>query len=402
MTQPEERLDPMAELDAIVDLGRRAPGSDAERRTALHLKQRLEALGRAAELEPFPIYPAWPLAYALLAAAAVGASVLAVYVPAAGAALALLVAVLTFLDAGMLIPTVRRLLGRRASQNVVAKGTANKPGAIVLVAHYDSGRGGLVHTDRMARRRAALSRLLRRPIGGLQPLFWAELGVLVCALLRLTGLDGTVLTAFQFIPTLALIVAVALLVDVALAGTRAGENDNASGSVLALRLAERLGQATAHFDLHVLLTGAQKAGSAGIRAFLPRHGLAHGETVVLNLDQVGSGAVRYTRREGALLTLKSHPQLQAICAEIAEDHDGVGPIVSRSASDGSAATGAGYAAITVTCQERPDYTSGRVDEAALERAEHFCVELIERLDAEVGPSIAAPVEATALSDPEPT
>jgi hypothetical protein len=43
-----------------------------------------------------------------------------------------------------------------------------------------------------------------------------------------------------------------------------------------------------------------------------------------------------------------------------------------------------------------------VDERALERAEDFCVELIERLDAEVGPSIVAPVEATALSEPEAT
>ena len=58
------------------------------------------------------------------------------------------------------------------------------------------------------------------------------------------------------------------------------------------------------------------------------------------------------------------------------------------------------AALTVTCRDRLDYASGRVDEAALERAEAFLVELIERLDAEVGPSIAAPVEATALSEPD--
>ena len=63
----------MAELDALVDLGRRGPGSDAERRTAQHLQDRLETLGRAAETEQLAIYPAWPIAYALLAAAAVGA-----------------------------------------------------------------------------------------------------------------------------------------------------------------------------------------------------------------------------------------------------------------------------------------------------------------------------------------
>ena len=387
----------MAELDAVVDLGRRGPGNDAERRAAQHLQQRLEALGRTAETEQLATYPAWPLAYALLAAAAVGASVLAVYIPIAGVALALVAALLTFLDAGLLIPTVRRLLGRRASQNVVSWGDTDKLGAIVLVAHYDAGRAGLAHGEAAARLRAAVSGLLRRPIGPLRLVFWAELGVLACALARLAGLDGTALTAVQFVPTIALIVAVALLTDIALAGTRAGENDNASGTVLVLRLAERLGTGLEHFGLHVLFAGAGKANAAGVSSFLDRHDLPRNSTVFLNVDQVGSGAVRYARREGALVTLKTHPQLLSLSEGIDED---ALPIVNRTVGDGAAATGKGFAAITVTCRDRLDYASGRVDEAALERAEAFLVELIERLDAEVGPNIAAPVEATALSEPD--
>ena len=387
----------MAELDAIVDLGRRGPGSDAERRTARHLQRRLDALGRTAETEQLAIYPAWPLAYALLAAAAVGASVLAVDVPVAGAALALVAALLTFLDAGLQIPTLRRLLGRRASQNVVSWGDTDKPGTLVLVAHYDAGPAGLAHSDRMARLRAAVSGLLRRPIGPLRLVFWAELGVLACAVMRLAGLGGTALTAVQLVPTIALIVAIALLTDVALAGTRGGENDNASGTVLVLRLAERLGTGREHFGLHVLLAGAGKAGAAGISSFIDRHDLAHDSTVFINVDQVGSGEVRYTRREGALVAPKTHPQLLSLSEGI--DDDAL-PIVNRAAGDGPAATGRGFAAITITCRDRLDYASGRVDEAAIERAEAFLVELIERLDAEVGPSIAAPVEATALSEPD--
>jgi len=385
----------MAELDAIVDLGRRAPGSDVERRAAQHLRQRLEALGRTAEIEQLAIYPAWPLAYALLAAAAVGAGVLAVYIPVAGAGLALVAALLTFLDAGLLIPTVRRSLGRRASQNVVSWGNTDKPGAIFLVAHYDAGRAGLAHSDRAARLRAAASGLLRRPIGALRLVFWAQLGVLACALARLAGLDGTALTAVQFVPTIALIVALALLTDIALAGTRAGENDNASGAVLVLRLAERLGPGLEHFGVHVVFTGAGTANAAGIRSFIERHDLFQASTVFLNVDQVGSGAVRYARREGALIALKTHPQLLSLCEGI--DDDALA-IVNRAVGDGAAATDRGYAAISVTCRDRLDYASGRVDEAVVERAEAFLVELIERLDAEVGPSIVAPTDATALSD----
>ena len=60
-----------------------------------------------------------------------------------------------------------------------------------------------------------------------------------------------------------------------------------------------------------------------MRAFLKRHRdqLAQDRTVFLNVDRVGSGSVRYTRREGALLTLRCHAQLVALGDQIAEDDD---------------------------------------------------------------------------------
>jgi hypothetical protein len=396
------------EIDALVDVGGRAPGSDAERRAAAHLKQRLEGIGRDAELESIEVWPGWPLTYAILAALAVLGSVLSVSVPALGAALALLAALLTFLDAGVLLPTLRRLLGRRASQNIVSWGDRDRPGLLVLMAHYDAGRGGIALSQKAEARRAAFGNLVRRPIGPLEPLFWAELAVLVCCVLRLAGLSGLLLTVLQFIPTVLLIVAVALLLDIALAPTKGGENDNATGAALALRLAERFGRGKLdHFDLHVVLTGGQKAVAAGSRAFLKRHKreLARERTVILNLDAVGSGTVRYTSREGPLVAIKSHPQLVQVCQAIADDDEdenafGARAITNRSASDGYAARSAGLPAITIGCRGRLDYGPERVDAEALERAEGFCAELIRRLDAELGPDLAAPVEETLLSEAE--
>src|SRR5918997_1453058 len=294
-------MDLRADIDALVDVGRRAPGSDAERRAAAYLKQRLEGLGRQVEVESVDIWPAWPLAYAIVAAYAVVGSVLSVSIPALGAALALVAAVLTFLDAGVLLPTLRRLLGRRASQNVVSWGDRDKPGMLLLVAHYDAGRSGIALGQKAEARRAAFGKLTRRPIGPLEPLLWAELAVVICCVLRLASLSGFLLTVVQFIPTVLLIVAVALLLDIALAPTRAGENDNATGAALALRLAERFGGGRLdHFEVHVLLTGSQNALAAGSRAFLKRHkrGLPRERTVILNIDAVGSGTVRYTSPEG--------------------------------------------------------------------------------------------------------
>jgi hypothetical protein len=401
-------MDLRADIDALIDVGRRAPGSDAERRAAAYLKRRLEGLGREAEVESVDVWPGWPLAYALLAAAAVVGSVLSVSVPALGAALALVAALLTFLDAGVLLPTLRRLLGRRASQNVVSWGDRDKPGMLLLVAHYDAGRGGIAFGQKAEARRAAFGNLVRRPIGPLEPLLWAELAVLVCCVLRLATLSGFLLTVVQFIPTVLLIIAVALLLDIALSPTQAGENDNATGAALALRLAERFGGGRLdHFDVHVLLTGGQKAVAAGSRSFLKRHKreLSRERTVILNLDAVGSGTVRYTSREGPLVAIKSHPQLIQLCQGIAEDDEdenafGARPIVNRSPSDGYAARSAGLPAITIGCRGRLDYVSARVDAEAIERAEGFCAELIRRLDAEVGPDLAAQAEETVLTEAE--
>jgi hypothetical protein len=159
------------EIDAIVEVGRRAPGSDAERRAARHIEARLSRLGRQAEIEPITAWPDWPVAYALCAALAVVGSMLSVSLPLAGAALALAGALLLFLDAGLLIPIVRSVWGRRASQNVNSVGTRDRPGLIVLVAHYDAGRGGLALGARAHARLAALGHSLRRPVGALEPLF---------------------------------------------------------------------------------------------------------------------------------------------------------------------------------------------------------------------------------------
>jgi hypothetical protein len=397
--------DPMADVDALVDAGRRAPGSDGERRAAGHLQRRLAGLGRAAASEPVDVWPNWPLAYAVCAALTVAGSVLAVSLPGPAAALALAGALLTFLDAGLLLPIVRRLFGRRASQNVVSWGDRARPGLLILVAHYDAGRGGLASSAAARERKAAVGRLVRRPIGALEPLFWAQLAVLACCLLRLLDVSGVVLTAVQFVPTAALIVAMALLIDIALSGTRGGENDNASGVALALRLTERFGSGRLeHFDLHVLLSGGQTAVAAGMRGFLKRHrgDLGPERTVVVNLDEVGCGTVRYTRREGPLSTAPSHRRLVGLCDAIAEDDAdegafGARPLVNRAATDAYAARSAGLPALTITCRDPIDHAPGRVEEESIERAEAFCAELIRRLDAEVGPDLAGPLEETVLS-----
>ena len=119
-----------------------------------------------------------------------------------------------------------------------------------------------------------------------------------------------------------------------------------------------------------------------MRAFLSSHRreLRRERTVILNLDEVGAGTVRYTRREGPLLATRSHLQLVKLCDEIAEDDDadhGPRPREPRGQRRLRRALG-GLPAITITC--RDDHGLGRRGTTAAAT----CPSTIERLDARGG------------------
>jgi Iap family predicted aminopeptidase len=214
-----------------------------------------------------------------------------------------------------------------------------------------------------------------------------------------------------------LIVCVPLLADVGLSGIVPGANDNASGVATVLRLADRYGDDLDYFDLWVLFTGAEEALTPGMRAFLKRHKreLDRSSTIFVNLDMVGSGTVRYARKEGLVLALRYHPTLVELCQQIAaEDAEGddryaARAFVSRSTTDANAARAAGYPAIRISCLNELDYaphyhqptdTPDRIDGEALERAFRFCSELIELIDERIGPELERASDEVAVAGRE--
>jgi peptidase M28-like protein len=395
-------LEPLDDIEALVACGERGPGTDAERRAARRLEARLRELGREARVEPILVRPGYALTHLIHAVAGIGGSVVSVSSPLAGAIVLLVTAVSAFGDLTGTFHLARRLTGRRASQNVISGEDGGRPGTLVLVAHYDAGRAGGAFGPRLTERLAALGQAIRRPIGGFEPLFWSIVVGLVCALLRLVGIDATPLTVVQFLATVVLILSVPLLADIALSDTVPGANDNASGVATVLRLAERYGSDLDHFDVWVLLTGAEEGMELGVRAWLRAHRreLDRARTAFLCVDQVGYGTVRYARREGYLIAHRQHRALVELCDQIAEEDAGgegryrARSYVSRSATDAHAARVAGFPAISVSClgaldyarhHHRPSDTVENLDEDALERAFRFCSELVELIDERIGP-----------------
>jgi hypothetical protein len=362
-------VDVVHELSTLGEFGPRRAGSEAERRTARHLERRLRELGRDAEVEPIRVNPAFWLAHLAHALMGIVGSVLAVYEPLAGLALVAIATVSAFGDLTGSFHLARRLTGARASQNVVSDEDTGKPGLLVLVAHYDSPRGGMLLEPRFrAWPRVLLASLVL---------------IAVCALLRLVGIDAGWLTIVQFVPTVALIAACPLFADIGLSHTRDGALDNGSGVATVLRLAEQYGGTLEHFDLMVVFNGASAHSALGMRSWLKRHRphFDASATAVVTVDSVGAGTPHHAAKEGPVFASRLHPTLIELC------EDGTG-YTSRELSDAYAARAAGLPAIRITSRTAKGARADQIDPDALALSFEYLSEIVERIDEEIGPRLA--------------
>ncbi|MEA2493130.1 MAG: hypothetical protein QOJ29_1041 [Thermoleophilaceae bacterium] len=350
------------EIDSLAAIGSRGAGSEGERRAARQLQQRLRDLGRDAELEPIRVRPMVELAHAIHALAGIIASVLAVYAPAVGLALAAFATVSAFGELTGTFRLVGALLPARASQNVVSDQDTGRPGLIILVAHYDAPRTGMLNGRRAAAiwPRALLVSLVL---------------ITLCSVGRLFGLEATWFTVIQFLPTVVLIALVPALVDAAIADTSEGECDNAAGVAAALRLTSTRLE---HFDLMVLLTGASAGYGLGMRQWLKQHRktLEPSATAVVVLDDLAGSTPAYVEKEGLVFASRMHPTLTALAADLAA------PVVSHDLSDAYLSRSAGLPTIRLTApadERDPDIVTRVCDLAA---------DLLERIDDEIGPELA--------------
>jgi hypothetical protein len=253
-------MDRTAGASPLSSFENRVAGSDAERRAALSLRGRLLVGGRdTAEIEPFRFHQRWALAQALAAGLAVVGSVVSVSDATVGCALVAFAAAASIVETTGLAAVLTRLTGTRASQNVSAPAPASdRPGLLVLAASYD------------APRTSTLARLADRVGHPWRLLGAAFVAVIVCCLARLAGAEGDPLTVVQVLPTLLLLAAVPLLVDVELSPVGSGAAE-AAGVEIAVALADQLDRELEQLDVWLVLTGAGGALGAGMRAWRRRH-----------------------------------------------------------------------------------------------------------------------------------
>jgi Peptidase family M28 len=406
-------IDTIARLTAFEDRG---PGSDAERRAALWLRDELRGGGRSAQLEPFWCRPNWALAHAWHALLALAGGLVCVSHPSVGAALVLAALVCVLADVATGLSPGRRLTRERASQNIVSarEQAGTEPAAapphdgrlrLIVTANYDAGRMGVVYRD--GPRRAAAK--LRALTGGRTPgwLAWLTASLwwlLVVAVARMHGVHGTLIGLLQLPPTVGLVLVVALLLELASSPIGPAASDNASGVAVAVAVARALDVAPPKaLRVEVVLAGAGEGGAIGLRRFLGirRRELTSANAIVLGIAACGAGSPRWWHSDGALIPLAYHHRLRAQCAGIAgaEPQLGAAPHRGRGATPALPARITGLPAIAIGCLDerglaprshQPSDTATAIERAAVDATLELALMLVDAIDAELvalhGPS----------------
>jgi hypothetical protein len=389
-------------ISRITSLGPRWPGMRGERKAAELIAAKLRAEGREVEVEPIRVRTAWPLAYMLHTAIAVVGNVVSVYVPPLGVALLLLAAVSMYGDLTARFYVLRRLVPRRDSQNVTARGPRPEaPARIVVTAHHDVARSGIIFN----RRRRPPRRIVRR-LGTLASridvVFWIVIVSLALALARLfAGFEASEarpLTIAQFACTAVLLTAFTLFVDVALSDPIPGANDNASGVAALLELGRRLdARPPRDLDVWLVSPGAKEALMLGMREWMRAHAdeLDPRRTFFLNLDCIGRGSPRIVGAEGFVIIYRHDPRLVDLATAHAGNELEREPYTWRIGTDGTIPAMHGFSSLTICCTDEygrvPDFhgqgdTADKVDPGSIDRTVEIAEALIGEIDSKLVPS----------------
>lgn len=407
----------MSTVDTVVGLEtfeRRGPGTDAERRAACWLRDELAAAGRDARLEPFWCRPNWAMTAAWHVALGLVGSLLSVSSPRVGGALVLVALLSTLADAVTGHSLGRRLTPERASQNVVSEAAPDDPRVrLIVTANYDAGRMGLVH--RPAFRRAAAR--LNDALGGAGPgwLGWLAIAfvwLLAVAVARLEGSKGAGVGVLQLLPTVGLVLALALLLELAGAeyGPAAGDNGTGVAAAVALTNALHAGPPS-HAAVELVLQGASDGAGIGLRRHLrARRGqLNVTNTVVLGIGPAGAGEIRWWLSDGPLVPLRYFSRLRTLAEETAhaEPHFGAAPHRGRGTTPAFAARAARLPALAIGAldgdglvprsHQRAD-TSQAVERATLDATVQFGLMLVDAIDSHLA---ALAADRAAQAQPEP-
>jgi hypothetical protein len=369
----------------------RPSASEGERAAAEWVAARMGELGASAEVDVERAHGHYWVPLGLLSGLGALGALAGRRRPLLGAALGGAAAAGIWDDVSGGTHAFRKLLPSSPTYNVVAEvGPRDADRTVVLVAHHDAARSGLIFHPGIP---AFVWRRCPRLIEGhdTSPALMAPVfgGPALAALGSLTGSNiirraGGIVSAG----------ATAVFAEIGSRGVVPGANDNATGVIALLAMARALAEDPVR-NLRILLvsTGAEESFMEGMRGFMRRHAgeLPPDRTFVLALDTLGSPHLTAIRGEG-MLRMRDYPAAALeLVDSVAEELDvWLFPNLRlRNATDGLIALKAGYPCAclgSVTDYKAPaNYhwpsdTPDNVDYGTFADGVRLCEGIVRRLD----------------------
>ena len=279
------------------DIGQRGSTTEGEKRSAEYIYSIFKKSCEKYFIESFSSIKSFTWTYFIIYLLnIIGASIFIFSESWIGLIFSFLSLILFILDIHT-IGIISAILPKGKSQNIIGKIPAKKEckKKLVIIAHYDSSKSGFVfHPKRVKNFRIAfLSTFASMTLttvfyifGILLPKFWIFFSML------------------SLLPLLILLFTIFILIHREYFGINTcGANDNASGVSVMLALSEYFSKINLDFlEIWFLATGAEEVGLVGMLEFIKKHGKDLKDAYFVNLDNIGSGQLKYLIGEGMLKT----------------------------------------------------------------------------------------------------
>ncbi len=289
----------------------------------------------------------------------------------------------------------RRVIPAHGSCNVegVFGGEARAKKTVVLLAHYDSAKTGWLYRASLAGRLAPILRRIPAPINRIFfPPFLGALGLGAALLLRPWQPAGRICGVLSAAFAGVLGIAFLMTVQWGFSKPSPGANDNGSGILVLIELAERFSKRPpGDVSVRFLATGAEETGFFGVKNYLRRHReFDMGDTFFINLDSVGGGELHWAIGEATLENI-AYPARGLDILTGAEGRSG-GPVLPRikinAPTDAGPVAKKGYVILTLIGLENksipPNFhnasdTFDRLEASLLEQAAGAVEDLVRHM-----------------------
>lgn len=309
------------------EIGPRASGSIKEKRTASYIKNIFDNSGIECRIEEFRTPTSFSLTFGLL-------YFLVVLSTLFFSSYILIGFIISFFATYIFYQEIHtrgflsKIFSYGISQNIIGKIPAKSSSynKVFLVAHYDSSKAGPMFNPKFVKNFRFLFLLN----------FYS---MIIITLILFIGIffknTSFILWIFSLPFVFLLLISILLLIirEIFFAATP-GANDNASGVCVMLNVAEEITKNLfEHTEIYFLATGAEEVGMIGMLRFLQRHKDKFKDAYFINLDNLGSGSLKYVIKEGMVKSYFADRELRYIAENvILENNFKIQPFIYRTMS----------------------------------------------------------------------